>query len=60
MYRNSALPSNIIDNSAPYSGNDDTSDTSFQLQAGELLVVQWTGCSAGAVCTLTFSGTLEA
>jgi len=56
--RNSATPANQID-SAPYSGNDDTTDTQFTIRAGELLVVQWTGATPGARCTTTLSGTRE-
>lgn len=55
VYRSSATPANLLD-SAPYSGNDDTTDTVFDLRAGESLIVQWTGGTPGAVATVTATG----
>ena len=56
VYRNSVAAANQLD-AAPYSGNDDTTDTVIVLQAGESLVIAWAGATVGARCTCTISGT---
>jgi len=56
VYRNSVNAANQLD-TAPFSGNDDTSDTVIGLQAGESLVVAWAGATVGARCTCSISGT---
>lgn len=57
-YRNTPGPANLID-AAAYSGNGDSSDTAFVLEAGETLTVQWTGGTPGATATATVSGEFE-
>lgn len=46
--------SSFIDGSN--SGNQDVSDTLYELMPGEYILVQWTGASANASCTVTVMG----
>lgn len=39
-----------------YSGNQDNSDTRFKLRSGERLAYHFTGATAGAIATITVSG----
>jgi len=55
LYRNSISAANVID-SAAISGNNDTSDTVYEIRSGEQLIVVWTGADVGASCTATISG----
>lgn len=59
IYRNSALPSNVID-VAPASGNADTSSIGFAIGPGESLVIVWSGGTVGAVATATLTYDTEA
>lgn len=56
VYRGEALAANQLD-VAPYSGNDDTSDTAITLEPGQWLTVVWDGADSGARCTVTIDGT---
>lgn len=55
IYRNGATPANLID-SADVSGNNDTTDTQWELRQGEYLTLQWTGGDPGSTATATLSG----
>lgn len=55
VYRGEPFQGNILD-SAPYSGNSDTTDTVFTFETGETITVQWTGATVGALCNATLSG----
>lgn len=55
IYRASATPANRID-VTENSGNGDTTDTPFELAAGEQLVCVWTGGTPGARADVTANG----
>lgn len=57
-YKGDPAAANILD-SAPYSGNGDSSDTSIVLEAGEWLSVRWENGTPGATATATIGGTDE-
>jgi hypothetical protein len=61
VYRSSEAPSNLIEGT--FSGNQDSSDTAFTLENGEVLIAVWegkvvgtAGADVGSVCTLTIEG----
>lgn len=56
VYRGEPQAPNQLD-VAPYSGNDDTSDTSILLEPGQWLTIVWEGADVGARCTATLDGT---
>lgn len=58
IYRNAVSPGNFVDQSRG-GGNGDVTGTAYKLQSGESVIVQWTGCTAGATCIVTVDGQLE-
>jgi len=48
------IPGNLRD--ATYAGDNDSSDTVYDLRAGQILTVVWTGGDPGATATAVLSG----
>lgn len=55
VYRNSAQPPNVVDAVAG-AGNSNTTDVPIDLVAGDRVVVQWTGGTAGTAARFTATG----
>jgi hypothetical protein len=55
VYRTSVAAANLVD--ATYNGNLDTSDTPSVIFAPEILVIQWTGGTPAASCSVRIEGT---
>lgn len=58
IYLNSVYEPYRVDR-ANGTGNGATSGIGYRLRAGESVLVQWTGCTPGAVCTFSVDGAVE-
>lgn len=58
VYRNSVGRPSRLD-VTPFDGNDNTSDTVYELEGAETLIVQWEGGTPGAAADATIEGMEE-
>ena len=54
VYRGAEAPSRLI--GGTFTATLDTTDTAYDLRAGDKAVVVFSGCDVGAICTVTVEG----
>lgn len=57
IYRGTPGPTSLVESSP--SGNEDITDTRFDLKSGEFITIEWSGATPGSRCLTVFQGTQE-